>query len=78
MGNGSCVVQSGVMVLNLPSPVCKSPMRGATAVSSATVLVNRLQNEHTLMLVRIRQNCSTKQVVSSIIMYDTVPFILYM
>ena len=48
-------------------------MKGTTAVSSATVLVTRLQNQHTLALVRI---CSLS-IASSVIynINDTVLFV---
>ena len=48
-------------------------MKGTTAVSSATVLVARLQNQHTLALVRI---CSLS-IASSVIynINDTVLFV---
>ena len=57
--SGSRVIQSGVTVLPSPSPVCRSPMKGATAVLSATVLVPRFPKQLNLVLVRIQ--CSSLQ-----------------
>ena len=48
-------------------------MKGATAVSSATVLVTRLQNQHTLVLVRIGSLSIASSVIYNI--NDTVLFV---
>ena len=43
-----------------PSHVCRSLMRGATAVLSATLLIAGFLNQYTLALVRFRYyNCTT-------------------
>ena len=44
------------MVPHQPSPVFRSPMKGATAVSSATVMVARHPIQLNLVLVRIQFN----------------------
>ena len=62
--SGSHVVQSGLIMVPWPSPVCKSSMQGATAVLFATMLVPSSQNLLSLALVRIdcapivRNNCT--------------------
>ena len=54
--SGSRVLQSGLMVQHWLSPVCRSPMKGATAVSSTTMLVPRLLTQPNSVLVRIDVN----------------------
>ena len=53
MKAGSCVLQNGLMVLHYPFPVCRSPMKGGTTVSSATVLVLGFPNLFSLLSVSI-------------------------
>ena len=64
VSNGSRVKKGGLMALPSPSPVCGSPMKGATAVLSATMLVPRFPKQ--LNLVLVSSHCTNSTATVSI------------